>query len=51
MGNLLVDDTKSFKERLQEFDVMQDPVNLQKFTNELLDCGFIDEDYFYGTKL
>ena len=30
---------------------MKDRVNVMKFTVELIDNGFIDEDYFYGKKL
>ena len=30
---------------------MKDPANLLKFTTELLENGFIDEDYFYSKKL
>ena len=50
LGNILVDDTKTFKDRLEELSVMREPANLQRFTDELLDNGFVDEGYFYGRK-
>ena len=51
LGNILVSDTSTFNNRILEMEPMCDPVNLQTFTNDLLDHGFIDEDYFYGSKV
>ena len=51
LGNTLVDKTKDFEEKVLKSRVMMDEDNMYKLTIELIDNGFIDEDYFYGKKL
>ena len=51
LGNTLVDKTKDFEEKVLKSRVMMDEENMHKLTIELIDNGFIDEDYFYGKKL
>ena len=47
----MVDKTKDFEEKVLKSRVMMDEENMHKLTIELIDNGFIDEDYFYGKKL
>ena len=51
LGNTLVDKTKDFEQRVLKSRAMMDEINMQKLTIELIENGFIDEDYFYGKKL
>ena len=51
LGNTLVDSTKEFENKVLQMRVMMDETNMQTLNIELIENGFIDEDYFYGKKL
>ena len=51
LGNTLVDSTKEFENKVLQMRVMMDETNMQTLNIELIENGFIDEDYFHGKKL